>query len=590
MSNYKNFKAVIYCPAQWVINVSMDELKTQFEFFKQHLSFDKVYLESYRSGELASKEKLLQIKSFLESNGIEVSGGFTTTSKRGNTISGKEYKKQRLFDTFCYSDKDFRKEITEAIELTASIFDEIILDDFYFTNCTCEDCIKAKGNKSWQEFRLALMKEVSENVIVKPAKKINPNVKMVIKYPNWMESFAETGYNPGEQPAIFDAIYTGAETRNPIDTDQTLPRYLSYSLVRWMENLAPGRNGGGWFDAFQCYPMEDYLEQAYLTVFSKAKEVMMFAWPYIYDHHFVPTLGFQLKKLDELMLTTGNCLGVAEYHPLNAQGEDHLSDYLGLLGIPFEPNPNFPENAKTIFFTAASCADPDILTKLETYVRKGGNAIVTSGFVKLLLGKGIEQLTSVRYRDRTFVPTHFQYKTKDSWLEYKVMANKRSLFPLMEHRNNSSWNLVKGMSTEKNCPILIRDCYGEGQMITFVVPDDFSDLQELPKEVLTSVRDIFCSNLPVSLECGKNVGLFLYDNDVFVTYAYQYMNEGAQPCFVNVKGEAKKLINAGAKNGFGKEIKPYRVIEPNPMTGGEKITVFRIETFPDKFDFWKIER
>ena len=127
--------------------------------------------------------------------------------------------------------------------------------------------------------------------------------------------------------------------------------------------------------------MDDYLEQAYLTVFSKAKEVMLFAWPYLVEHRFVPTLGFQLRKLDELMTGTGKCIGISEYHPVNSQGEDHLADYLGLLGIPFEPTPNFDPKQKTIFITAACCADKDILSKLEKYVRNGGRAIVTIGFV-----------------------------------------------------------------------------------------------------------------------------------------------------------------------------------------------------------------
>lgn len=587
MGHYKNFKSVIYCPVHWVVNVKEEELEEQLAFYERYVGVDKVYVEPYRSGELASREKLLLLKSFFEKHGIEVAGGFTTTSKWGD-IPGKEYKSQRLFDTYCYTDKDFRAEVQKNIEFTASIFDEIILDDYYFTNCTCDDCIKAKGDRSWQEYRLALMKDVSENVIVGPAKKVNPKCKVVIKYPNWMESFAEAGYNPGEQRHIFDGVYTGTETRNIMDQDQNLPRYLSYSLVRWMENLAPGRNGGGWFDAYQCYPMESYLEQAYLTAFSRARELMIFCWPLVYDHYFVPTLGFQMQKIDKLMSQVGECVGVAEYHPVNAQGEDHLADYLGLQGIPFEPTPEFPENAKTIFFTAASTADSSVMEKLETYVRNGGHAIVTSGFVKLMLGKGIEQMTSIRYRDRHLTATHYQVQADDSWEQYKIPAASPVTFPLMEHRNNVSWMLLKGMTSEKNFPILIRDCYGKGQMITLVVPDNFSDIQELPKDVLNGIRREFAKNLDVHIECGKNVGLFLYDNDTLITYPYEYMNEGPQPCFIHVKGEAKKLVGLNRK--FRNEVEPYQLIPANKWTQSKSETVFKIETHPDVFDFWKVER
>ena len=103
---------------------------------------------------------------------------------------------------------------------------------------------------------------------------------MIIKYPNWRESFHFTGYLPGVQDTIFDATYIGTETRSPAYTDQHLPEYLSYSLVRFLENAWPGRCGGGWFDTYQCWSADRYIEQAYLTAFAKAKELMHFmsAW------------------------------------------------------------------------------------------------------------------------------------------------------------------------------------------------------------------------------------------------------------------------------------------------------------------------
>ena len=70
---------------------------------------------------------------------------------------------------------------------------------------------------------------------------MNPNCKIIIKFPNWVESYQEAGYDPAVQRHIFDGIYTGTETRNTKATDQHLPRYLSYSLVRLLENYAPGK-------------------------------------------------------------------------------------------------------------------------------------------------------------------------------------------------------------------------------------------------------------------------------------------------------------------------------------------------------------
>ena len=83
MGHFKNFKSVLYCPVHWVINVKEEELEGQLAFFEKYIGVDKVYLEPFRSGELASREKLLAIKGFLESHGVEVAGGFTTTSGPG---------------------------------------------------------------------------------------------------------------------------------------------------------------------------------------------------------------------------------------------------------------------------------------------------------------------------------------------------------------------------------------------------------------------------------------------------------------------------------------------------------------------------
>jgi hypothetical protein len=40
---------------------------------------------------------------------------------------------------------------------------------------------------------------------MKPAKEANPNCKVIIKYPNWAESYQESGYNPIVQKDIFDS-------------------------------------------------------------------------------------------------------------------------------------------------------------------------------------------------------------------------------------------------------------------------------------------------------------------------------------------------------------------------------------------------
>ena len=163
-----------------------------------------------------------------------------------------------------------------AAELAARHFDEVIQDDFFFDTTKTDSDIAAKGDKSWTQFRLELMDDAAENLIVKPAKAVNPKVKMVIKFPNWYEHFQGSGYDLEREPKIFDGIYTGTETRDPVMTDQHLQQYESYQIIRYFENIAPGRNGGGWVDTFSIRYFDRYAEQVSDTVFAKAREFTMF--------------------------------------------------------------------------------------------------------------------------------------------------------------------------------------------------------------------------------------------------------------------------------------------------------------------------
>lgn len=93
-------------------------------------------------------------------------------------------------------------------------------------------------------------------------------------------------------------------------------------------------------------------------------------------------------------------------------------------------------------------------------------------------------------------------------------------FPLLEHRNNTTWALAKGVVGEENYPLILRDCYGKGQLITLAIPDEYGYLYGLPKEVLGVIRAQFTEEIPYRLDGPSQVSLFAYDNDVFALYRY----------------------------------------------------------------------
>lgn len=513
--SYKNFSLAVYCTAPFLNRTNLNEIRKDLDFFKRYLNIDKVYLETHRGGVDVEKNKILEFKEFFENEGIKVSGGITTTIQ----VDNDPIHDLRIFHTFCYSNERLREWLKELVKYTASLFDEIILDDFYFTSCSCPDCIKGKGEMSWKDYRLNLMVDVSQNYVVKPAKEINPKLRIIIKYPNWFESYAENGYNPEKQKDIFDGIYTGTETRDPKYTQQHLPRYLSYYLMRWFENVSPGRNKGGWFDSFECN-INQYLEQAYLTLFAKAKEITLFDFNSLRNTVFVPSLGFELERLDSIISLLGDPIGVRVYHPFNSEGEDHLPEYLGMIGIPFEPSPYFSYEDDPVFITEASCVDVNILERLKETLMKGNTVILTSGVLRRMRNRGIEELTSIRYTDKRVQINFFGIDPAMTGFSKYVYSKEKILFPILEYNTNSSWPVIVGVEGDNNFPILLRDFYGRGRIYVLTVPDNFSQLYDLPVEVLNQIRRCFLENLKVCLEGESKVGLFLYNNGFAIVESF----------------------------------------------------------------------
>ena len=583
MGNYRNFKLVTYFVAHAAARVTCEELEKQLAFLQRHLRLDKVYLEPWR-GELASHEQIEMCREVFHAHGIEVAGGLTTIIP---TPEGAK-PKQRLFDTFCYNDPAMRAKLKEVSAFIGGHFDEFSIDDFFFTNCACADCVRERDafnrahgitDGSWQAYRLDLLRRVSQEDIIGPAKAANPNCRITIKYPNWAESYQETGYNPAEQRKLFDKVYTGTETRDPVTTDQHLPRYLSFSLMTYFENMWPGHNGGGWFDTFDTHITEHYLEQAYLTAFSKPEEMMLFCFQSLVDNMYTPALGFQLDKLDALLDHAGKPMGIACYLPDNCQGEDNLQDFLGMVGLPIVCTPYFPEDAEKLLLTRSSACDPDVVDKLEAWLRKtGGTALVTTGFLEATADRGVHRLTSIRLRGRSVTCDRWRVEELNrQYVSLFPMGERPIALPVAEFRNNASWAVVKAAKGEESYAMLLVDPYCDGQLWTLAVPDAFSDLYHVPAETLSRIRQALPVN-GVWLEGPARIGLFVYDNDSFVVYPF--VMEGVQRTVMKLHVRGAKALTLPCEGG--------RRLEPLYHRDDE--AVFEVEAMPGRFVLYGIER
>ena len=223
---YKNFKVSTYIRAQDVARMEDEAfLKATWDTVSMQVDLDKIYIETHRDAFTVPEKTIKKVKKFFLSKGLEVGGGITYTRSEPTD-----------FETYSYARENERQQVRQVAEFTAKLFDDFILDDFFFIDLKNDDEIAAKGNRSWTEYRLRLMADAGRELVVNPAKKVNPKVKVIVKYPNWYDHFHGLGFNLEEEPTYFDGIWTGTETRDP-GSAQHLQNYLSYNVVRYFDSM-----------------------------------------------------------------------------------------------------------------------------------------------------------------------------------------------------------------------------------------------------------------------------------------------------------------------------------------------------------------
>jgi hypothetical protein len=413
-------------------------------------------------------------------------------------------------------------------------------------------------------------------VIIKNAKAANPKVNMIIKFPNWYDSFQANGYNLEDEPKMFDMIYTGTETRDPHYTHQNLPRYLSYFLPRLLEHIKPGRNGGGWFDLFDC-SLEDYVQQAYLTLFAKCREQMLFCFPLLVSApSYAAAVGAFYDEADTFIGHTGEPVGVACYKPYHSHGERLLHEFLGMAGIPLDPYPYYPKDAPVVLLTADAAWDGEITAKIKMSLLNGSKVFVTSGLYEKLSGKGIEDILPLEITGRKITADTFTNSAFGRGNCGYVKADGPVTIPHVAYNENDLWVLSSALTPYSSHSLLLCGAYGKGSFYVLTVPDAPADFYKLSAQTLTAIRSEL--NLPVTLECVGRVSLFLYDNDTFILQS-----------FLDRPERVRVRVNKG-----GASLIPLTNIQPrnipiDKVRSGENESVFEIHLMPGHYAMFKIE-
>jgi len=557
---YANLSIAVYFRYQEVQSTpnNLAQFAASWVKVEKQVKVDKVYLETTRNRQLATEAAVTAMKTFFQDRGITVSAGL-----------GLTVQESAGFQSFCYSTPADRDQVKAMTEFTARHFDEIILDDFYFTNCKCERCIAAKGDRSWTQFRTEQMDEVSKDLILGPAKAVNPRVRTIVKYPNWYESFQGLGYDLAVQPKLFDAIYTGTETRNA-ESGQRLQSYQSYLQTQYFNNVKPGGNQGGWIDGGGD---ARYAEQFWDTFFAKVTEIVLFNSLQIMRglggsrgpdaqrpsgprpdsnatlaHLMAPipqpdgstytpdmvarTAGYSAELLDRFLGKLGKPIGVATYKPCNSVGEAYFPNYLGMIGVPIDLVPDFPVHASTILLTAASRYDKDLVAKTRKFVQAGGRAIATTGLIEALGDQGFQDIAEIEVTGHRVIAKRFGGGFGGGRGAVATGAptepDLNIVLPQMRHFENDAWPGLQFTTAASGYAMVISAAYGRGTFYVLAVPDDFADLYRLPQSVLNQIRSLLGRDLFVSLDAPDHVSLFAYDNRTFIVQNFRAQTVGTR--------------------------------------------------------------
>ncbi len=340
-----------------------------------------VFIETFRNRYTAERKTLENIKSRFKEEGFEVSGCVTTTqvgkiSTGWNVIS-------------CYTNKGTQESLQEIFEYTASVFDEIMIDDFLFTDCQCDECKTARGGRTWADYRCELMVRMSRDRILAPARAVNPRVKIIIKYPQWYDNFHNRGYEVSRETADYDRIWVGTETR---DYDNQRwggkVQYEAYYIMRWLGVIGGPKTGGGWFDPYGTTE-NTYVEQARQTVLADAKEMLLFCYGSLLrgtGPANVDKLRNEIPGLFKLAGLVRNkpIKGVLAPKPPNsdAYDEQYVFDFVGMLGLPLVPYASIDTDAKAAFFSVHALKAPDFSEKIKKMLAAQKPVLITDGLAK----------------------------------------------------------------------------------------------------------------------------------------------------------------------------------------------------------------
>jgi len=400
------FRIATFFPASAVTDLLADAggLAKAVEGVKA-MGAEHVFLEVYRGGHVADEAVLARARDAFVAAGIRVGGALTTTWGAGFGASAVPQPVEQG-SLFCYLHPKTVEDISRVSGVGGRLFDEFMLDDFFFTNCECDACRAARGDGPWWAARNRILADFAAKAVIAPAHAANPDCTVIIKYPQWYDRFHQFGYDAAAQTAQFDAIWVGTETRDPHADDQFGPvqQAQSWSAYRWLCDVGGAKTLAGWFDPYGC-DESSYVEQGYQNVLIGAPEVLLFNYASLHQDRYRPLLEAlegHWPRLRRWSAALGGArpAGVACYKPPNSfpRGEYYVFDYLTMMGLPTTMHATFPADAACVFCPGHALADPAAAERAREVIARGGTVLASAEFVRGLPAATAEDLFGLRPR------------------------------------------------------------------------------------------------------------------------------------------------------------------------------------------------
>ena len=515
--------------------VDTASMRETMEYFAP-VKAERVYLECTSDGEVNVGE-MKDLAGRFRALGYRVSGAIVPNVPGG---------------PMCYNNPDQLAQLERRSRAAAQVFDEIILDDWLFTTCTCEKCVAGRGKSTWADYRTKLILEKSKQYIIDPARAVHPGIKIIIKYPNWYEGHRDNGYDVLNETRQFDAMAVGIETRTRATHDQHIPIYSGYVFQRWWPLVDPAKWIGSWLDNYTMTGEDnDYVAQVWQAVLARAPEIILWSGGNL--HHtgpfsdVYPHFCEMLPAFDRVAgMLSGAPRGVPIYLPFGSTGEYNIFGYLGMAGIPLDPVADFPAESKSAIFTKHSLRDPDVAEKMLGRLRKGLDVFMTWDLFRELGNTEFKNTLNLRGTSGSVSSSTF--RTRFGWRDEITKSDRPFAFPRIE---TTTWPYAREVAVvreDNDFGVLLSVKYLNGTMYVLNMPENSYDLLRLPPPALNIIRRAVAPELGVHLEGPGGVALYPSGQGEYVLYN---MTDGTAPVSLRFDGNVsadgwKELVHGKA--------------------------------------------